>query len=197
MLLFYYVMLLMMLFFRFRTLLETGNDKQKRVQIQLLIKIISVSSKPLKYFESAAHAACADIQLKTYEFTEKCLSFRLACLDLNSAAVPLIENRNDFDIKIINLYEKYLCALVNYKVDNSRSSFKLFRIKHEETTTAGATALPDSLQVKSAKEVIPNETLINAAVVDTAGVASTQNCLTATSSSRLNLTEFTLDEHLE
>ena len=134
--------------------------------------------------------------MKTYEFTEKCLSFWLACLDLNSAAILLIENRNDFDIKIINLYEKY-CACELQGWQQSSYSYKLFRMKHEETTTAGATTLPDPLQVKPTKEVIPNETLINAASVETAGVANAQNFLTATSSSRLNLSEFTLDEHLE
>ena len=95
-------------------------------------------------------------------------------------------------MKIINLYEKYLIALVNYKLNQTESSYKLFRIKHEETTNASSSNQGDknSNQV-IVKEIIPNETLISPPV-EPPQVLTSQNCLTATSSSRLNLTEFIL-----
>ncbi len=140
----------------------------------------------MKYFETGA--PCPDIQLKTFEFTEKCLSFRLACLDLTP---PLItETRTNFNVKVINLYEKYLIALVNYRLNNTTNAYKLFRIKHEETTSPVTDTNKSCGQVLI-KEIIPNETLITTPA-EPPQVLTNQNCLTATSSSRLNLTEFVL-----
>ena len=120
------------------------------------IKILSVSSRALTSLTGGE-----DVQLKTYEFTEKCLSFRLAAIDIGS---PLA---TQFDIKLVNLYDKFLCALVNYSLPSaaatatpaatedstktneadmdveveakdpgSRRFSKLFRIKHEENAAA-------------------------------------------------------------
>ena len=146
------------------------------------IKIVSVSSKPLNISDMSIHFSNNDIQLKAYEFTEKCLSFRLASVDLSGE--PL---KRDFDVKLINLYERYLCALVNYKTDEG-ASFKLLRIKHEETSSVvgpnggnGANSAAES----KIKEKSPTDQEI-------APFLLTQNCLSATSSSRLNLSEFNL-----
>jgi hypothetical protein len=117
----------------------------------------------------------ADIQLKTYEFTEKCLSFRLASIDMNAALVNTGETgattttRSNLDIKLINLYEKFLCALVNFTTSANEKHFKLYRIKHEENLSQTTPAQKES-----------------------ALASSGGSCLTATSSSRLNLTEFLL-----
>lgn len=162
---------------------ETSSKSKSKYKKS--IKIISVSSKPLKYFETGGN--CPDIQLKTFEFTEKCLSFRLACLDLNPTGKLTkkpTEIRSNFSVKIINLYEKYLIALVNFKRNRTDNEYKLFRIKHEETASSLST------DKSGVKEIIPNETLIT--LPEPPQVLTNQNCLMATSSSRLNLTEFIL-----
>jgi hypothetical protein len=109
------------------------------------IKIASVSCRPLSALD-ANDSSAPDIQLKTYEFTEKCLSFRLASIDLNTE-----QPRRNFQIKLINLYEKFLCALVNFtSVQTGQESFKLYRIKHEETSsTTSATTSPSVPAISS------------------------------------------------
>lgn len=180
---------------RFETCVNQDSSSSKaKSKYKKCIKIVSVSSKPLSYFEtSAANAAnISDIQLKTFEFTEKCLSFRLACLDLNT------ESRTNFDVKIINLYEKYLCAAINYKAEDQTNSFKLFKIKHEESnsnTNSNSNSNTTNLNLVSTDQKNVTKVVIN----ETGGtsVGSTNdsgtNCLIATSSSRLNLTEFILN----
>ena len=168
---------------RFELCSNQESTSKSKSKYKKSIKIISVSSKPLKYFESGT--PCPDIQLKTFEFTEKCLSFRLACLDLNIPS-HINETRTDFDVKIINLYEKYLCALVNYKTNSSEPSYKLFRIKHEETSGSNST---NEQKAAAALTAEPPAILNSPEPVQ---VLSNQNCLMATSSSRLNLTEFVL-----
>lgn len=190
------------------------------------IKISSVSCRPLSALDTG-DMNVPDIQLKAYEFTEKCLSFRLASIDLNSD--PQQQRRN-FHVKLINLYEKFLCALVNFTQQPSgQPSFKLFRIKHEETssttttttTSTGATTPTTQLtppqssatlastshstsslssmstssslaqlpaEMKSVEATAPAATVVAA----TPPALFSGNCLAATSSSRLNLTEFIL-----
>ena len=147
------------------------------------IKIVSVSSKQLNLADMSI-SANNDIQLKAYEFTEKCLSFRLASVDLSGE--PL---KKDFDVKLINLYERYLCALINFKTEE-KTSFKLFRIKHEETSSGVATngngaGSSGGSETKPIKEKTPTDQELSPYLMS-------QNCLSATSSSRLNLTEFNL-----
>ncbi|RNA37669.1 hypothetical protein BpHYR1_027013 [Brachionus plicatilis] len=140
------------------------------------IKILTVSCRPL----NALYSNEPDIQLKSYEFTEKCLSFRLASIDLSS------EPRTSFDIKLINLYEKYLCALVNFKmVQSEHNSFKLFRIKHEETSSSSST-----MTTNNSGSSLNSESKVKA--VEATENIQMPSCLAATSSSRLNLTEFIL-----
>lgn len=164
---------------------ESTSSSKTKNKYKKCIKIVSVSSKPLSYFDSTSSQTVSDIQLKTFEFTEKCLSFRLACLDFNS------ENRTNFDVKIINLYEKYLCAAVNFKLEDQESSFKLFKIKHEESastiTTIGS---EQKLTSKLSSTEVVNATPDSVSSSQTLPVL---NCLIATSSSRLNLTEFVLN----
>lgn len=167
---------------RFELCSNQESTSKSKSKYKKSIKIISVSSKPLKYFESGT--PCPDIQLKTFEFTEKCLSFRLACLDLNIPAPT------SFEVKIINLYEKYLCALVNYKTNSTESSYKLFRIKHEETSSSTTTDQKAAQTAKEAASTPEASTALN--LPEPVQVLSNQNCLMATSSSRLNLTEFVL-----
>ncbi len=180
---------------------SSSSSSKAKSKYKKCIKILSVSSKPLSYFDSTSSANAAnvvDIQLKTFEFTEKCLSFRLACLDLNQA-----ELKNNFDIRIINLYEKYLCAVVNYETEDQISYYKLFKIKHEESSSTGN----GNQQIDTAKtnvapsKLISNESAISSTTITTTTTnqdptnvsANIQNCLLATSSSRLNLTEFILN----
>jgi hypothetical protein len=174
---------------------SSSSSSKAKSKYKKCIKILSVSSKPLSYFDSTSSANAAnvvDIQLKTFEFTEKCLSFRLACLDLNQA-----ELKNNFDIKIINLYEKYLCAVVNYETEDQISYYKLFKIKHEESSSAGNgnQQIDTTKTIVAPSKVISNESAISSTTIqDPANVsANIQNCLLATSSSRLNLTEFILN----
>ena len=77
---------------RFELCSNQETTSKSKSKYKNSIKIISVSSKPPKYFKFAAHG---NIQLKTNEFTEKFLSFRLACscFDLNSVAISLIEKQ--------------------------------------------------------------------------------------------------------
>ena len=105
---------------------STSKSKSK---YKKCIKILSVSSRPLN-----ATGLSGDIQLKTFEFTEKCLSFRLASIDMS------VEARHNFDIKLINLYEKFLCALINFTTEDEQKHFKLYRIKHEENLTSTTVA---------------------------------------------------------
>lgn len=148
-----------------------GKSKYKKN-----IKILTVSCRPL----NALYSNEPDIQLKSFEFTEKCLSFRLASIDLTSEA------RTSFDVKLINLYEKYLCALVNFKICKTETySFKLYRIKHEETNSNNSNITNNN----SASSLI-SETKIKQ--IDSGENIISPSCLAATSSSRLNLTEFIL-----
>lgn len=131
-------------------------------------------------------------------------------------------------MKLINLYEKFLCALVNFSHHPSgQQSFKLYRIKHEETSstlstnTSPATATTTTSQVSST--ITPNTSCSSSSLssmstssslahlaatiansndnklkdsqkssVDLIETSFSGNCLAATSSSRLNLTEFIL-----
>lgn len=150
---------------------QTSKSKSK---YKKSIKILTVSCRPL----NALYSNEPDIQLKSYEFTEKCLSFRLASIDLSS------EVRTSFEIKLINLYEKYLCALVNFKsVRTGNYSFKLYKIKHEETNSNSSNmtnnnGLSLSSEIKVKVTDLTENTILS------------PSCLAATSSSRLNLTEF-------
>lgn len=60
-----------------------ASTSSKSSKYRKSIKISSVSCGPLSALETGDMTA-PDIQLKAYEFTEKCLSFRLASIDLNS-----------------------------------------------------------------------------------------------------------------
>ncbi|CAF0910527.1 unnamed protein product [Brachionus calyciflorus] len=160
------------------------SSKSKSSKYKKTIKILTVSCRPLSALHS--NEPVPDIQLKSYEFTEKCLSFRLASIDLAS------EPRTSFDIKLINLYEKYLCALVNFKnVQTGLDSFKLFRIKHEETSSSSS----NMTNINSGSSVNSIENKLRPIESTTTASGETQfgpSCLAATSSSRLNLTEFIL-----
>lgn len=169
------------------------------------IKIMSVSCKRLNSIDQA------DIQLKNYEFTEKCLSFRLATIDLNLNTINMQNGvqmqpplkREDIDIKLVNFYERYLCAMVNFRLGEQTYS-KIYRIKHEDTTTtttgsvtstlhtvATAPALA-SLSTPSSAGIMNSELTQSTPPVTNGGINGTPSCLAATSSSRLNLTELLL-----
>ena len=101
---------------RFEICSNQESTSKSKSKYKKCIKILSVSSRPLSTLMGTIvsdNAVVADIQLKTYEFTEKCLSFRLASIDMNAAEMGAT-TRSNFDIKLINLYEKFLCALVNF-----------------------------------------------------------------------------------
>lgn len=152
---------------------QTSKSKSK---YKKSIKILTVSCRPL----NALYSNEPDIQLKSYEFTEKCLSFRLASIDLSSEA------RTSFEIKLINLYEKYLCALVNFRsVQTGNFSFKLYRIKHEETNS-------NSSNITNNSGSSLNSDAKLRAIETTESAVLSPSCLAATSSSRLNLAEFIL-----
>lgn len=125
------------------------------------IKIVSVNTKLLNTDGQS------DQVQKAYEFTEKCLSFRLACLDYS------MEKRSDFNIKLINLYDKSLYALINFKIQDETDSYKIYQIKHEENPNQTKNQQPIG-EANNSEPLVP---LI----------------LAATSSSRLNLTEFLID----
>ena len=188
---------------------ESSTSKSKG-KYKKCIKILSVMARPLE--APNVPASSGEVQLKTYEFTEKCLSFRLACLDLTSDMV----RKSNFEIKLINLYEKFLCAAVNFTKETSaeqqQHSFKLYRIKHEETssstasttttTTSGTVASSNGPAViKERQNSLPIISESNSQATFTTAISTESptvngpaapNCLSATSSSRLNLTEFIL-----
>lgn len=168
-----------------------STSSKSKNKYKKTIKIQSVSCRPLSSLYT--NEPCADIQLKSYEFTEKCLSFRLASVDLSA------EPRTNFDIKLINLYEKYLCALVNFThTITQQPSFKLFRIKHEETSssTSSIAIAAASSNASSNASLASSTNSLNEVPKPTNASAEqaafSPSCLAATSSSRLNLTEFIL-----
>jgi hypothetical protein len=161
--------------------------------------------------QTSGAAPPPDISLKNYEFTEKCLSFRLASIDLNSSSSssslanscfnseanlantttvpPNSHKKEDIDIKLINYYEKFLCALVNYRINN-QTYYKLYRIRHEDTTATATTQTNDSATgtpAASQPQITSQPSLIGTPTTNTL-----PNCLSATSSSRLNLAELAL-----
>lgn len=75
------------------------SSSSKSSKYRKSIKITSVSCRPLSSLESG-DTSSPDIQLKAYEFTEKCLSFRLASIDLNSDQQQ--QRRNFQAIKLTN-----------------------------------------------------------------------------------------------
>ena len=179
---------------------ETQSSSSKsKSKYKKSIKILSVSSKPLNCLDSNT-----DIQLKTFEFTEKCLSFRLASIDLAS------EPRKNYQVTLVNLYEKFLCALVNFTNKDNQKSFKLFRIKHEENSSSSSNTNSNSNSNSNSSNSLSDTNMIintinnklnntNSASADNVTSTTTNsssqstplaNCLSATSSSRLNLTEF-------
>lgn len=119
---------------RFEICSNQESTSKSKSKYKKCIKILSVSSKPL-------NGDSGDIQLKTFEFTEKCLSFRLASIDMSVETTTI--RRSNFDIKLINLYEKFLCALINFTTEVNEDElpqrhFKLYRIKHEENLSQTA-----------------------------------------------------------
>ena len=122
---------------------------------------------------------------KAFEFTEKCLSFRLACIDLASDI-----QRQNFNVKLINLYDKSLFSIVNFTIkdanDKELLGYKLYQIKHEETPsiqTGGVktTGIPVAQQQSNEIQIISTQLQ-----------PQIQSVLSATSSSRLNLTELNI-----
>jgi hypothetical protein len=156
---------------------------------------ISVSAKVLPNVNDSNDTSTTNDTLtipltqKAFEFTEKCLSFRLACIDL---ATDL--QRQNFNVKLINLYDKSLFSIVNFTIKdaNDKESFgyKLYQIKHEEnpsiqiggvkTTTTTAT-IPVAQQQSNEIQIIATQQQ-----------PQIQSVLSATSSSRLNLTELNI-----
>jgi hypothetical protein len=119
---------------RFEICSNQESTSKSKSKYKKCIKILSVSSKPL-------NGDSGDIQLKTFEFTEKCLSFRLASIDMSGETTTT--RRSNFDVKLINLYEKFLCALINFTTEINEDEppqrhFKLYRIKHEENLSQTA-----------------------------------------------------------
>jgi hypothetical protein len=125
---------------RFEICPNNESTSKSKSKYKKCIKILSVNSKTLIPNSNGAGLITSDVEMKTVEFTEKCLSFRLACIDFSN------ETRTNFNVKLINLYEKFICALVNFDVlppetNDVKHSFKLFRIKHEES---GSSNVPNS-----------------------------------------------------
>ncbi len=151
---------------KFEIMANNESTSKSKSKYKKSIKIHSIQTKVYNGTNHDHHQQPNDpfITQKAYEFTEKCFSFRLACLDL------LIDSSKETRvyIKLINLYDKSLIALINFG-----QKLKFFQVKHEESSSL-------SLQKQQQQQA-------------DATTASTSYVLSATSSSRLNLTELFID----
>jgi hypothetical protein len=99
--------------------------------------------------------------------------------------------RQNFNVKLINLYDKSLFSIVNFTMkdanDKESLGYKLYQIKHEENpsiqiggvkTTATAT-IPVTVVQQQSNDI---------QIISTQQQPQIQSVLSATSSSRLNLT---------
>jgi hypothetical protein len=150
---------------------KSKGKYKKSIKISVSAKVISSNSNSSHDGEPSSSNDILTIPLtqKAFEFTEKCLSFRLACIDLASD----IQTRQNFNVKLINLYDKSLFSIVNFKIKQPQGDeilgYKLYQIKHEENASSTSTS-----KQQTTETTIPT-------------------VLSATSSSRLNLTELTIN----
>jgi hypothetical protein len=142
---------------KFEIMTNNESTSKSKSRYKKSIKIHSIQTKVFN--QSDNKDSNAYTTQKAYEFTEKCFSFRLACLDLQLD--PVDQHRF---IKLVNMNDKSLVALINFG-----NLLKFFQVKHEESSTTNQ------------KQQI-----------DIANTGTT-SILSATSSSRLNLTEFLID----
>jgi hypothetical protein len=86
-----------------------------------------------------------------------------------------------------------LCALINFSTENNQKSYKMYRIKHEENLSTTSSSSNDS-KSKDKPSPVPSTTPTppSNSPDQSANSNLTNSCLSATSSSRLNLTEFLL-----
>jgi hypothetical protein len=151
---------------------KSKGKYKKSIKISVSAKVISSNSNSSHDGEPSSSSndiLTIPLTQKAFEFTEKCLSFRLACIDL----VTDIQTRQNFNVKLINLYDKSLFSIVNFKIKQQQGDeilgYKLYQIKHEENASSTSTSKQQTTET------------------------TTPTVLSATSSSRLNLTELTIN----
>ena len=100
-----------------------ASTSSKSSKYRKSIKISSVSCRPLSALETGDMTA-PDIQLKAYEFTEKCLSFRLASIDLNSD-----QQQQKRNFQVIYLFLTLIKVVIKLFVHDEFKEIKQKRIK--------------------------------------------------------------------
>ena len=172
---------------------KSKGKYKKSIKISVSAKVLPTNNSESNGSDNASTSndfMTVPLTQKAFEFTEKCLSFRLACIDnANDANI-----RRDFNVKLINLYDKSLFAIVNFTINNADKDllgYKLYQIKHEENSSSTATTTTTTTAVQSnpSKQQQQQQT---SEVTTTTTIPSQATVLSATSSSRLNLTELTI-----
>lgn len=99
---------------------QASKTSSKSSKYRKSIKISSVSCRPLSALDSG-DTQIPDIQLKSYEFTEKCLSFRLASIDLNGEQQQRKNFQVNFPAKIaLNLNANFLKNIYIFNLKSIR-----------------------------------------------------------------------------
>ena len=166
---------------------KSKGKYKKSIKISVSAKVVSNSNSNDGADSNSNDILTIPLTQKAFEFTEKCLSFRLACIDLISD----MQTRQNFNVKLINLYDKSLFAVVNFLIKPQKQKkeeeeevavnddaddvlgHKLYQIKHEENNSSTTISKPQ----QTTELVVPTPPTV----------------LSATSSSRLNLTELTIN----